>query len=259
MLTAPPYFSASWEYPNDAGIGCNVVGEKDTQNFLSFLEQLHREKDKDLIVTAAAGIKPWLGSDKTPLKDVSGFAEVLDYVAVMNYDIWGRWSEGVGPNSPLNDDCGSKPGLGSAASAVKAWTEAGMPKNKIVLGVPAYGHSFRVYEKDALKGENLAEFPSFDKDNQPPGDDWDGIPGETDPCGVTSTTPGGIIQYSGMIKLGYIEEDGTPKPDRIHRFDNCSQTVGLPSHFEAPNLIWFNSLSYTLPLTRPWFHTMILR
>ncbi|KAG1744097.1 uncharacterized protein EDB91DRAFT_210501 [Suillus paluster] len=60
----------------------------------------------------------------------------------MNYDIWGSWFPTVGPNALLNDTCASSANQqGSAVSAVKAWTDAGMPANEIVLGVASYGHS----------------------------------------------------------------------------------------------------------------------
>jgi chitinase len=45
-----------------------------------------------MILTAATSSLPWNGPDGQPLTDVSGFAKVLDYVAIMNYDIWGHWS-----------------------------------------------------------------------------------------------------------------------------------------------------------------------
>ncbi|KAH0828077.1 hypothetical protein J3R83DRAFT_3733 [Lanmaoa asiatica] len=74
----------------------------------------------------------------------------------MNYDVWGSWSSAVGPNSPLNDTCASPADqVGSAVSAVKAWTAAGVPVDQIVLGVASYGHSFSVPPYDALAGNNL--------------------------------------------------------------------------------------------------------
>ena len=47
----------------------------------------------------------------------------------MNYDVWGNFSNAVGPNAPLQDHCSTTP-KGSAASAVKAWSGAGFPTSK---------------------------------------------------------------------------------------------------------------------------------
>ena len=50
--------------------------------------------------------------------------------AIMNYDVWGSFSSGVGPNAPLDDACAPAK-EGSATSAVKAWTAAGFPASKV--------------------------------------------------------------------------------------------------------------------------------
>jgi chitinase len=181
-----------------------------------------------LAVTVAAGGSPWLGADGKPMANVSGFAKVLDYVAIMNYDIWGSWSPAVGPNAPLDDSCATKADqAGSALSAVHSWQNAGMPLNKLVLGVPASGHSYRVRKQNAIVNGQLALYPKFDVNDQPAGDKWDGQPGETDVCGVKSTKPGGVIQYAGMISLGYIDNSGNPMPGRTYKFDTCSKTVRI--------------------------------
>lgn len=222
----------SWEYPNKPGVGCNGINDKDTENFLLFLEELRSHPvGKVLIITAAASSSPWAGPDGKPSTDVSGFAKLFDYVTIMNYDIWGSWSPAVGPNAPLDDSCASPANqMGSAASAVRAWINAGMPANQLVLGVPAYGHSFRVRKQDAFaqgSTTQLASYPSFDAQDQPAGDKWDGQPGEVDICGVRSTKPGGIITFWGMISLGYLDDEGHPKSERPYKFDTCSKTVSV--------------------------------
>ena len=50
---------------------------------------------KKLILTAATSIFPWKGANDTALTDVSGFAQTLDYIAIMNYDVWGSWYDRV--------------------------------------------------------------------------------------------------------------------------------------------------------------------
>jgi chitinase len=61
-------------------------------------------------------------------------------------------------------------------SALAAWAGAGIPADQLVLGVPAYGHSFRVARADAYtngKSGALALYPAFNASAQPAGDAWD--------------------------------------------------------------------------------------
>ncbi|ESK83904.1 glycoside hydrolase family 18 protein [Moniliophthora roreri MCA 2997] len=211
-----------WEYPAKQGIGCNTIDKEDTAHFLSFLEELHAATK--LPLSAAVGIVPFDDASSKPVTDVSGFAKVFEHIVIMNYDVWGPWSSSVGPNAPLNDACAAPANQqGSAVSAVKAWTKAGMPAEKIVLGVPAYGHAFTVKKEDAFeKGSTskLAPYPPFDKNSHPNGDKWDDKPGK-DVCG-NEQPAGGIFTFQGMIDNGYLKEDGSPKV--ASRFDDCSKT-----------------------------------
>lgn len=71
----------SWEYPGKQGIGCNIVSANDSANFLSFLQALHaKDGGKNITISAAASITPFVDSKGLPMKDVSSFAEVLDYI-----------------------------------------------------------------------------------------------------------------------------------------------------------------------------------
>ena len=226
MSTEPA--PASWEYPNKQGIGCNVINANDTQNYLSFLQELRANPvGSQLTLSAAASIAPFLDASGNPSTDLSGFAEVLDYIAIMDYDVWGSWSSAVGPNAPLNDTCAATANqVGSAVSAVKAWTAAGIPVNQIVLGVPSYGHSFSVSPSDAFTDDSeteLVAYPKFDASNQPLGDAW-GDSGSVDACGVYEG-PGGTFEFWGLVDGGFLTTEGSPAPGIYYRYDNCSQTV----------------------------------
>jgi chitinase len=221
-------FFFSWEYPGIQGIGCNDVNPDDTTNFLSFLQEMRQHPlGQNLILSAATADVPFIGPDGEPSADVSQFSKVLDYIGIMNYDIWGPWTPTVGPNAPLNDSCAiPSDQLGSAVSGVKTWNDAGIPLNQIVLSVPAYGHSFRVYTANAFEDAahtTLALYPPFDAANQPAGDKWDDTAG-VDVCGNT-TGVGGLWDFWGMIQAGYLNADGTVASGMAYRFDQCSQTV----------------------------------
>ncbi|KAJ6532717.1 glycoside hydrolase family 18 protein [Mycena vulgaris] len=226
-----------WEYPGrQTGLSCNVVSPDDSANFLSFLQELRGTPvGKNLVLTAAVGLTPFFGSGDEPLEDVSQYADVLDRIALMVYDVWGSWSPTVGPNAPLNDSCvPSNDQVGSAVSAVNAWTTANFPANKasyfgmlwntITLGVAAYGHSFRVPPTAALAGMNsLALYPKFDSSAQPVGSA--DTPGDTslDPCGDPSGVSG-IFTFAGLISEGFLDSNGTAASGIMSVFDSCSQT-----------------------------------
>ncbi|KAF5383230.1 hypothetical protein D9615_004978 [Tricholomella constricta] len=212
-----------WEYPNKQGIGCNIISPNDSANFLLFLQALRAKAPSNLIISAAVGTAPFNGADGTPMTDVSGFAAVLDHIAIMAYDIWGSWSTaGVGPNAPLDDSCAPTK-AGSATSAVEAWTAAEFPANKIALGIASYGHSFHVDAANALSSPGqLAAYPTFDKAQQPAGYKEDGG-GGVDQCGAPVGV-GGVFDFWGMIDGGFLNADGWPADGIDYRYDNCSQT-----------------------------------
>jgi len=221
-----------WEYPNHQGVGCNTISSNDTPNFLLLLQQLRSTPSTSkLILSAATSITPFVDTNGSPSASVAGFATALDFIEVMNYDIWGSWSSGVGPNAPLDDSCAAPANQqGSAVSAVAKWTAAGMPVDKIVLGVAGYGHSFSVAPTNAIKNGTLAAYPEFNAGNQPTGDAWDD-PAGPDVCGVQQRV-GGNFDYWGLVAAGYLDQQGNPGKDSNgnnvdFRFDNCSQTAYL--------------------------------
>jgi len=157
------------------------------------------------------------------MSDVSGFAQVLDYIDVMNYDLWGSWSSTVGPNAPLDSSCATTQ-QGSAMSAVKAWTGAGFPASKIILGVPSYGRSFHVSPSNATDASgNIKLYAPFDKSQQPAGDLWDSTASGVDVCGNPNTV-GGVFDFWGLINGGFLTKNGTAANGIYYTFDNCSET-----------------------------------
>ncbi|KAL0956895.1 hypothetical protein HGRIS_003001 [Hohenbuehelia grisea] len=237
-----------WEYPGRQGIGCNVVSANDTTNFLSFLQQLRQDPTgSNLVLSAATAVTPFLDASGHPSSDVSAFASVLDHISIMNYDIWSFWSSGVGPNAPLNDTCaGSSNRNGSAVSAVQAWTNAGIPSHQIVLGVPAYGHSFAVEPSNAFASGSTTElnsFPSFNASAQPVGDRWDGAPG-VDLCGAQQGQ-GGVFTFWGLIEEGFLNPDGSVASGIASRFDECSQTPYVYNQSRQTMVSYDNAQSFT--------------
>ena len=78
-----------WEYPGQQGNPGNGVSSSDAENFLLFLQLLRGVLPPSAKITAATQTVPFSGSNGRPLQDASGFAQVLDWVVLMNYDVWG--------------------------------------------------------------------------------------------------------------------------------------------------------------------------
>lgn len=205
-------------------MGCNIVSPNDTANFLEFITEL-RQLAPNLTLSAAVGILPFVDATGNPTSDASAFAKQLDWIEIMNYDVFGTFSTVTGPNAPLNDSCSSNPG-GSAVSAVAAWSKAGFSASQIVLGVPSYGHSFSVPSSTAApSGSQLEIYTSFSKSNIPQGDAWDYIPpGSVDTCGQP-VGPNGVFNFWALVGYGYLNSNGSAASGMLSTFDQCSQTV----------------------------------
>ena len=236
-----------WEYPNKQGIGCNIINPDDTANFLLFLQQLREQVGNNFTISAAVTITPFMDSNGNPSSNVSGFASVLDYIAIMDYDIYGTWSDTTGPNSPLNDTCAPASARdGSAVSAVNAWQAAGIPAHQIVLGTPAYAHTFKVPNAAALVAGSTTElqlFTTFDKSNPPLGDSLDNT-SSTDVCGNLEPQ-GGTWRFNSIIESGFLTENGTAAPQMVYTYDSCSQTPYLYDPSTEVLFAYDDPVSYT--------------
>ena len=146
----------------------------------------------------------------------------------MDFDVWGSWSSSVGPNAPLNDACAPAVDQeGSAVSAVKAWSAAGFPLNRTILGVASFGYSFHVNQSSALDASgNINLYAPFDKSLQPAGDEWDVGVG-VDVCGNPNVVEG-RIDFWGLIDAGFLLYDGAVADGIEYTFDNCGRTVCTP-------------------------------
>lgn len=225
-----------WEYPNKQGLGCNAINDNDTSNFLSFLQEL-RAADSSLYLTAATSLFPWNNASAAQSTDLAGFADVLDYAMIMNYDIFGAWATTGGPNAPIASSCDARNNQGSLELGFAAWTAAGVPASKLVLGVPAYAHGFSVTPSAAFPNGTtggLDMFPAQNSSNRFQGSSWDNDP-PVDDCG-NAQPPSGTYQFWSMItEKGFLTEAGEPSSNVTAGWDSCSQT---PALYDSARQIW---------------------
>lgn len=207
-----------WEYPGGGGAWGNQASNDDSANLLLFLRTLRATLPDTALISCATQVWPFRSSDGyTPMTDVSGFAEVLDWVLLMNYDIWGS-SDTPGPNAPLSNACGnSAQPNANAYAAVSSWQSAGMPAQQILLGVPMYGYlqkswatSLRTRRRHVTEKRQSVTVTN-----------------------ANGGTDNGQVNFSDLVKQGALVSDGTGNfvgsGGFTREWDGCSSTPWLKS------------------------------
>jgi len=131
-----------WEYPGMVGAG-HPFRSEDGRNFTLLLKELRKrfdqetaKRDRRLYLTIAAGASnDYLAH--TEMKKVQGY---VDTVNLMSYDYVEPGSDPLtGNHAPLFTNPADTRNY-SADASVRAFELAGVPAEKILLGVPFYGH-----------------------------------------------------------------------------------------------------------------------
>ena len=71
------------EYPGESGAG-NPHSTSDSANLLSFFQSLRSALGSSKIISAAVTQLPWVGSNGSPLTNVSAYASVMTYANIMS-------------------------------------------------------------------------------------------------------------------------------------------------------------------------------
>jgi chitinase len=135
-----------WEYPVIGGLAGNHARLADKHNFTLLLQTVRDKLDtaqlkdgKKYSLTIAAGAFP--GYIKNT--EMDQVASIVDWVNLMTYDYHGDWENGSNYNAPLYADPQDPYSFKSNVnSTVSAFLKAGVPSNKLVVGIPFYGRSW---------------------------------------------------------------------------------------------------------------------
>ncbi|OBT87691.1 hypothetical protein VE02_04092 [Pseudogymnoascus sp. 03VT05] len=133
-----------WEYPGATDIkGAEPGTPQDGVNYLAFLKSVKAALPAGRTVSIAAPASYWYVRN-FPIASIS---KVVDYIVYMTYDLHGKWDYA---NKFVNEDCENGNCLRSHTNftetyyAISMITKAGVPLNKVVIGMARYGRSFEM-------------------------------------------------------------------------------------------------------------------
>jgi chitinase len=135
-----------WEYPGMPGEEDNVYRPEDRENFTLMFEEIRRELDvlekesgeKKLLTTAVAGFEEFLKHS-----EMDQASKYLDFVNLMTYDLF---VDKISVNHAGLYQSDAYQSDKNADHCVNAFIAAGVPAEKLVLGLPFYGRSFTLKE-----------------------------------------------------------------------------------------------------------------
>ncbi|MFC4307969.1 glycosyl hydrolase family 18 protein [Steroidobacter flavus] len=150
-----------WEYPGGGGQPYNTVSPDDKHNFTLLLAEFRRQltalssqTGRQYYLTIAAGA----GTDKIDNTEPAQYSQSLDWINLMNYDYHG----GFEPQGPTNFQSNlymdpNNPATGVAKTyatenAVNKLLAAGVPAQKIVVGIPLYGRGWTGVPNGGVNG-----------------------------------------------------------------------------------------------------------
>nr|XP_028587966.1 acidic mammalian chitinase-like [Podarcis muralis] len=117
----------------------------------AFSSEATRSGQPRLLITAA------VSAGKATIDagyEIAEIGKVLDFISVMTYDFHGGWDTFTGHNSPLHVGSADKGDFVyfNCEFAMKYWLENGVPAQKLMMGFPTYGRTFRLTTADTSVG-----------------------------------------------------------------------------------------------------------
>ncbi|KAJ3498512.1 hypothetical protein NLG97_g1065 [Lecanicillium saksenae] len=136
-----------WEYPAAPDIpdipDIPTADPEEGENYYLFLQKLRSLLPSDKSVSFAAPASFWYLRGFPIAKIV----EVVDYIVYMTYDLHGQWDYGnkwTDPGCPGGNCLRSHLNATETLNALSMITKAGVPTNKIAVGIASYGRSFQM-------------------------------------------------------------------------------------------------------------------
>lgn len=133
-----------WEFPGQRAED-NIFRPSDKENFTLLLAELRKQLDvvskRDnthyLLSIAAAADQEYINHT-----DLGKAQQYLDFINVMCYDFYNGWMYQTGHHANLYPSKEEKFGGNSISESVEKLLKAGVPANKLILGMPFYGRKW---------------------------------------------------------------------------------------------------------------------
>jgi len=142
LIPATQQIDIDWEYPGYKEHSGTIYDKENyTKLLLAIkyrLDNLSRETGKSYGLTAALPCNP----QHIDNIEVDKLANILTEFNLMSYDLFGAWDDVTGANAPLYHQ-----GFGNEEfnihSCVENYVSMGVPRERINIGLPFYGRSFK--------------------------------------------------------------------------------------------------------------------
>jgi chitinase len=133
-----------WEFPVEGGMKGNVERPADKENFTLLLAELRRQLDAQGVIDRRQYILAIAASarlEEIGNVEIARIEPLLDFMNVMTYD----YHSGPGRtnfNAPLYAANGDPTPLLNVDVTMRTFLDAGVPANKLLVGIPFYGHGY---------------------------------------------------------------------------------------------------------------------
>lgn len=134
-----------WEYPNQIGAG-NTHRKEDIHNFTLLMKStrealntLEEEEQKGHFLLTIA-----TGADSTYVvnTELGEVSKHLDFLNIMTYDFYNGLHHVTGHHANLSPSSQNNSRVSDVLNSVKLHEDAGVPLNKITMGIPFYGRKW---------------------------------------------------------------------------------------------------------------------
>lgn len=137
-----------WEFPALHNVAADWKEKRERQHFSQLLREIRmeyiREKKNYLLTVAVAAPETIVNI----AYDIDQLNLYVDYVNIMTYDFhsYSKYTPFTGLNSPLYSRKSEQMYMATLNInyTVKMYISKGLDRNKIVVGIPTYGHSFKL-------------------------------------------------------------------------------------------------------------------
>ncbi|PIA80392.1 chitinase [Gaetbulibacter sp. 4G1] len=145
-----------WEYPGQRAED-NAIRPSDKENFTKLLAEIRKQLDAaaktdntHYLLTIATGANQAY-IDNT---DLGKAHQYLDFINIMCYDYYHGWYYQTGHHANLYPSDKERFTGNSGQAAIERHIKAGVPANKLIMGIPFYG---RIWEKVSIGNGGLYE------------------------------------------------------------------------------------------------------